>query len=105
MPILQVQNLSVQYGSKIVLNNLSLTINKGDGWAIRGESGSGKTTLAKAIAGVIKHTGSIEINYDANSTLPKERLFVENWYQFTNLEGDRNFYYQQRYNHQQKKIH
>src|SRR5690606_24179370 len=28
--------------------------------------------------------------------------YVSNWYQFTNLEGDRNFYYQQRYNKQQK---
>ncbi len=25
-------------------------------------------------------------------------VYVANWYQFTNLEGDRNFYYQQRYN-------
>lgn len=103
MPILQLQNLSVQYGPKIVLDNLSLTVSKGEGWTIRGESGSGKTTLAKAVAGFTNYTGIVELNYDADSPLPKEILFVENWYQFTNLEGDRNFYYQQRYNHQQKK--
>src|SRR5690606_32069630 len=43
----------------------------------------GKTSLAKTIA-EDKH--------------PSHVYYVSNWYQFTNLEGDRNFYYQQRYN-------
>jgi len=30
--------------------------------------------------------------------LPALVHYVSNWFQFTNLEGDRNFYYQQRYN-------
>lgn len=103
MPVLSIQGLSVRYGTKTVLDNISLTVSKGECWTIRGESGSGKTTLAKAVAGLTSYSGSAEIEYDPNSALPKEILFVENWYQFTNLEGDRNFYYQQRYNHQQKK--
>lgn len=103
MAILNVQDLSVHYGLKTVIDNLSLTVKANEGWLIRGESGSGKTTLARAIAGLVKHLGCIEINFDKQSALPARTLFVENWYRFTNLEGDRNFYYQQRYNHQQKR--
>lgn len=103
MPLLQVNNLSVQYGAKTVLNNISFSIQQGACIMLSGESGSGKTTLGKALAGLIKHSGNVEINFSPTSALCKKILFVENWYRFTNLEGDRNFYYQQRYNHQQKR--
>lgn len=97
--ILEIQNLNFQYGSNIVLKNLNWKINKGENWQIGCPSGTGKTTLAKIISGEIKNfEGSIEVNFDENSELPKKVLYVSNWYQFTNLEGDKNFYYQQRYN-------
>lgn len=98
-PILEVQNLSFQFGSNVVLKNLNFKINKGENWQIGGPSGTGKTTLAKIISGEIKNfEGKVEVNFDENSELKKRILYVSNWYQFTNLEGDRNFYYQQRYN-------
>lgn len=103
MAVINIKNLSIQYGNKSVLQNISFTANPGEHWAIRGESGSGKTTFGKAIAGHIKNTGDLEINFDPKSPLPQKVLLVENWYRFTNLEGDRNFYYQQRYNHQQRR--
>ncbi|WP_211218068.1 ATP-binding cassette domain-containing protein [Niabella aurantiaca] len=103
MPILNIKDLSVHYGSKTVLHNLSFTVNQGEGMVIRGESGSGKTTLAKAIAGQATYTGSLEISFDPRSSLHPKTHLVESWYRFTNLEGDRNFYYQQRYNHQQRR--
>lgn len=97
--ILEIQNLNFQYGSNIVLKNLNWKINKGENWQIGGPSGTGKTTLAKIISGEIKNfEGNIEFNLDENSELPNKVLYVSNWYQFTNLEGDKNFYYQQRYN-------
>lgn len=101
--ILNIQNLSVNYGAKTVLDNLSLTVNASECLIIQGQSGSGKTTLGKAIASQTKYTGNIYLQFDTNSRLPSRALFVENWYRFTNLEGDRNFYYQQRYNHQQRR--
>ncbi|MFV0604713.1 MAG: ATP-binding cassette domain-containing protein [Niabella sp.] len=103
MQILHIQNLSIRYGYKTVLENLSFTINSGEQWAISGESGSGKTTLGHAIANYQKYEDSISIQFNPQCSLPEKVLFVENWYRFTNLEGDRNFYYQQRYNHQQKR--
>jgi molybdate transport system ATP-binding protein len=74
-----------------------------ENYVIGGKSGTGKTSLAKAIAGLIPAQGSIEIDFDVLSTLPKEVLYVESWYQFKNLEGVANFYYQQRYTSQQAK--
>ena len=98
-PILEIQNLSFQFGSNVVLKNLNLKIKKGENWQIGGPSGTGKTTLAKIISGEIKNfEGFIEFNFDENSELKQKVVYVSNWYQFTNLEGDKNFYYQQRYN-------
>ncbi|WP_300598550.1 ATP-binding cassette domain-containing protein [Niabella sp.] len=103
MTLLNIEDLSVRYGAKTVLQHVSLTVNQGESWVIRGMSGSGKTTFARAIAGPVKYTGKLNISYDPQSPLPAATLFVESWYRFTNLEGDRNFYYQQRYNHQQRR--
>lgn len=47
------QNLSVGYDSKIILENLSFEVDKGDYLCIVGENGSGKTTLIKSILGLI----------------------------------------------------
>ena len=81
------------------MKNLNFKINKNENWQIGGPSGTGKTTLAKIISGEIKNfEGNIKINFDENSELKQKVIYVANWYQFTNLEGDRNFYYQQRYN-------
>ncbi|CAH0241204.1 Ribosome-associated ATPase [Pedobacter sp. Bi27] len=96
-PFVYIQNLNLSYRNKAVLKDLYWEVNVCQNWVLWGESGSGKTSLAKAIAGLIPSQGSIEINYDAQSKLPAEVLFVESWYQFKNLEGIANFYYQQRY--------
>lgn len=96
-PFVYIQNLNLSYRNKAVLKDLYWEVNVCQNWVLWGESGSGKTSLAKAIAGLIPSQGSIEINYDVQSKLPAEVLFVESWYQFKNLEGVANFYYQQRY--------
>ncbi|WP_205945152.1 ATP-binding cassette domain-containing protein [Pedobacter psychrodurus] len=102
-PFLYIQNLNLSYHNKVVLKDLYWEVNVCQNWVLWGESGSGKTSLAKAIAGLIASQGSIEINYDVQRKLPAEVLFVESWYQFKNLEGVANFYYQQRYTSQQAK--
>jgi molybdate transport system ATP-binding protein len=98
-----ISNLNLQYGNKTVLKDLNWTIYRSENWQLGGESGTGKTTLAKAIAGIISVDADIKINFDFTSKLPAEVLFVDSWYQFKNLEGVANFYYQQRYTSQQAK--
>jgi molybdate transport system ATP-binding protein len=97
--ILKITNLSFGYQQNSVLKDFSWQINAGENWMIKGISGSGKTTLAKIISNEISnYEGSLEINFSEKKSLPKQVIYVPNWFQFTSLDGQQNFYYQQRYN-------
>lgn len=62
-PLLKVEKLSVSYDDKLIIKNLSFSINKGENLVILGKSGVGKTTLMKAIAGLLPHaSGKILYN-------------------------------------------
>lgn len=102
-PIVHIQNLNVKYQYKQVLGDLNWVINRRENWLLSGISGSGKTSLGKVIAGLQPAIGDVKINFKAESKLPSKALYVASWYQFKNLEGVANFYYQQRYTSQQAK--
>ena len=51
MDIIRVEDVSKSYGSRSILNNLSLTIKKGECFTLLGPSGCGKTVLLRLIAG------------------------------------------------------
>ena len=60
--ILEVFNLVVARSGKLVIKDISLTINEGEFVGIVGPNGSGKSTLMLAILGILKPSrGSIEI--------------------------------------------
>ena len=50
--ILSTQNLVKKYGDKIVSNNISLMINKGDIYGFVGKNGAGKTTFMRQVLGL-----------------------------------------------------
>jgi manganese/iron transport system ATP-binding protein/manganese/zinc/iron transport system ATP- binding protein len=61
-PIIEVRNLTVSYGPKPVLLDVSLTIRKGLLVGVIGPNGAGKSTLIKAILGFVKQdVGSVRI--------------------------------------------
>jgi len=68
--MLEIKNITKKYkkGSSetIALDNVSLTIDKGDYVVITGPSGSGKSTLLYVAGGMI-HPDSGEVNYNGNS--------------------------------------
>ncbi len=58
--MLEVQSLSVNYGSRQVLHEVSLNVARGEILALIGPNGAGKTTLLKTVSGVLRpHKGSI----------------------------------------------
>jgi iron complex transport system ATP-binding protein len=52
--MLQIQSLSVGYGARLVLHEISLHIQAGEIMALIGPNGAGKTTLIRAVSGVIR---------------------------------------------------
>lgn len=102
-PLVHISNLSIKYGNKTVLRDLNWVINQGENWFLSGESGSGKSILLAAIAGKDTKHDEIRVNVFSNNQFKPVCLYISQWYQFKNLEGVANFYYQQRYNKQQAK--
>ena len=52
MNILNVEKVSKAFGEKVLLDNVTLGINKGDKIGIIGVNGTGKSTLLKIITGI-----------------------------------------------------
>jgi ABC-type multidrug transport system ATPase subunit len=60
--VIQVNQLSKQYGDIRAVNNLSFTVNKGDVYGFLGQNGAGKSTTIRMLLTLIKPThGTIEI--------------------------------------------
>ena len=70
---LELKDIHVKYGEKIILQNISFTANGGEIVAITGANGTGKTTLARTICGLIKQkSGNIFV--DGRSLSAKARI-------------------------------
>ena len=62
MSSLEISHLSVSFGEKTILDDLSFSLKEGQIAALLGPSGCGKTTLLRSIAGLIKPaSGTIRI--------------------------------------------
>lgn len=67
MSFIELVSVSKQFKQKTLIDDVSLTIEKGDVATFEGINGSGKTLILKAILGLIKTTGSIRVdNYQVN---------------------------------------
>ncbi len=55
-PFIQLENISMQYGTSIVLDKIDLIVPYGEVFGIIGKSGSGKSTMLSIIVGFLKPT-------------------------------------------------
>lgn len=59
VPLLQVENVSVQYGKAQALQGASIHVHEGEFVSLVGLNGAGKTTLFNAISGLLPYGGAI----------------------------------------------
>jgi len=73
--ILKVESLQVQYGERIVLQDVSFDVYRKEIFLIIGGSGCGKTTLLKSICGLLKPTnGNVFIQGQNITSMDEEEL-------------------------------
>lgn len=75
MPLLSLHQLSVHYGSRRVLENVSFSIERTECLALLGPNGAGKTTLLRLIGGLLHPTsGTIHLAArELSAWSPRER--------------------------------
>jgi phospholipid/cholesterol/gamma-HCH transport system ATP-binding protein len=72
-PIIKVENLTVQYGNNIIIDNISFEVNQGEIFVILGTSGCGKTTLMNHMISLQKpKSGKVFIDGDNIITASEE---------------------------------
>jgi branched-chain amino acid transport system ATP-binding protein len=76
--MLKINNINVSYGDVQVINDVSLTIKKGEFVAVIGSNGAGKTTLLKTVSGLLQpNSGSIEFMGKDIHMMPPEQIVAE----------------------------
>ena len=59
--MLKAEHLTVRYGEKAVLQDVSLQVREGEWWVIVGPNGAGKTTLAGALGKSVPYEGTVTL--------------------------------------------
>ena len=61
--IIEFENVSLSYGNRLILDNISFRVNQGQIYGMLGPNGVGKSTIFNLITGLIKpSSGNIRIN-------------------------------------------
>ena len=76
--VLKTYNITKKYGEQLAVDNVNMTIKKGDIYGFIGKNGAGKTTLIRLITGLIhKSGGEIELlGVNEENELNKARTMV-----------------------------
>ena len=76
--VLKTYNITKKYGEQLAVDNVNMTIKKGDIYVFIGQNGAGKTTLIRLITGLIhKSGGEIELlGANEENELNKARTMV-----------------------------
>jgi phospholipid/cholesterol/gamma-HCH transport system ATP-binding protein len=81
-PLVQVRDLKMMYGSRVIQQNLNFEVNKGDIFFVVGGSGCGKTTLLHNMIGLITPAAG-EVLYNGvnfyESDFDTQSALMKNW--------------------------
>jgi branched-chain amino acid transport system ATP-binding protein len=69
MPILELKGLTKRFGGLVAVNNVDLTVEQGEIFAMIGPNGAGKTTVFNLVAGLYKPTSG-QIIFNGRSVYP-----------------------------------
>ena len=72
--VLKAQDVTVSFAGRTVLRNAQIQADSGDVVALLGPNGAGKTTLLKAVLGLVKRSGSVELTRDVGILLDEGGL-------------------------------
>lgn len=79
MPLITLDNISLSFSSKPILNSVSATIHKGDKIALVGRNGEGKSTLMRILAGIIEaDEGKLKIKNNTSISYLEQALPQDN---------------------------
>lgn len=78
-PVIELKNVYKSFGSKYVLRDFDLTINKGESVVMLGQSGMGKSVSIRLMLGLLdSDSGSIKINGKEISNFSSEEFYENN---------------------------
>ncbi|QIK69161.1 ATP-binding cassette domain-containing protein [Erysipelothrix sp. HDW6C] len=74
--ILSLNNITKRYGKQLALDNVNITINKGDIYGLIGRNGAGKTTIMKIATGLAQQTSGdiVLLNSKPSNSKVLERI-------------------------------
>ncbi len=79
---IELQNITKRFGDATVVDDISLTLNKGEVFSLLGPSGSGKTTLLRILAGFIApDAGRVLVNGEDITAMPPNQRPVNTVFQ------------------------
>ena len=79
MALLEIKDVDISYGKRLIVKNCNLTMDEGQICSIVGESGSGKTTVIRAVLGLLAGGGKVtkgDILFEGKTLLNKSK---EEW--------------------------
>lgn len=68
--MLKAEHLTVRYGEKAVLQDLSVEVRAGEWWIVIGPNGAGKSTLAGALGRTVPYEGSVTLEGKNTREIP-----------------------------------
>jgi branched-chain amino acid transport system ATP-binding protein len=76
-PLLEIENLDVYYGKTQALDDVSLSVDRGEIVGVIGPNGAGKTTMLDTVAGLLDFEGSISYHDQDVAAVSSQQLIED----------------------------